>query len=255
VIELITAFCGSPNVDSGKIIRIEEEQGKYNIPLHEFRKHALLGEYAYYNPQSSLVAFNVFDVGAADPREHFLASLIIARLGSSSGRKDNDGFVRGADILSDMALCGYDEDQIRLTLRNLALRRLIETPHAHFREIQVSDSEAAEQFHYRATSIGVYHIRFWIGDFGFLDATSTDTPIFDAAVRGEVFTLAASFDIRERLRKAEVFRGYLETQWHLSNITVNYFDFQTAIRAQESTFEAVKQFIARGSLPPLRPGR
>jgi hypothetical protein len=255
VIELITAFCGSPNVDSGKIIRIEEEQGKYNIPLHEFRKHALLGEYAYYNPRSSVVAFNVFDVGAADPREHFLASLIIARLGSSSGRKDNDGFVRGADISSDMALCGYNEDQVRFALRNLALRRLIETPHAHFREIPVPDSEPPEQFHYRATSIGVYHIRFWIGDFGFLDATSTDTPIFDASVRGEVFASAVSFDIRTRLRKAELFREYLETQWHLSNITVNYFDFNAAIRSQEGSFDAVKQFIERTRLPPLRTGR
>jgi GTPase SAR1 family protein len=43
VIELITGFFGSPNVDSKKIVRIEERTGNYKIPLHEFTKHALLG--------------------------------------------------------------------------------------------------------------------------------------------------------------------------------------------------------------------
>jgi GTPase SAR1 family protein len=245
VIELITSFCGSPNVDSEKIVRIEEEQGSYNIPLHEFTKHALLGEYAYYNPQSSPVACNVYDVSAADPREHFLAGLIIAYLASNTGRKDDDGFVSGNDIVSETATCGFSEDQVRFALRHLALRRLIETPHAHFREVPVSDREPAEQFHYRTTSIGVYHIRFWITSFGFLDATSIDTPIFDASVRGEVFKLAGSFDIRDRYRKADFFRKYLETQWHVSNINVNYFDFVSLIRSQDANFDAVKHFIEK----------
>ncbi len=74
VIELVTGFCGSPNVDSEKIVRIEESDGNYKVPLHEFTKHALLGEYAYFNAQPSLVACNIFDVSIADPREHsFLA--------------------------------------------------------------------------------------------------------------------------------------------------------------------------------------
>jgi hypothetical protein len=63
-----------------------------------------------------------------------------------------------------------------------------------------------------------------VGDFGFLDATSTDTPIFDASVRDDIFELAPSFGIRDRLQKADAFRKYMETQWHLSNINVNYFD-------------------------------
>ncbi len=120
VIELITGFCGSPNVDSQKIVKIEEDTGDYKVPLHEFTKHALLGEYAYYNEQSSLVACNIFDVSAADPREHFLAGLIVAFLSSGSGIKDNDGFVGGADIVAEMALYGFNEDQTRHALRRLA---------------------------------------------------------------------------------------------------------------------------------------
>jgi hypothetical protein len=204
------------------------------------------GEYSYYNSLSSLVACNVFGVSAADPREHFLSCLIIAFLGADSRRKDNDGFVSGTDIVSEMATRGYNEDQVRYALRYLALRRIIETPHAHFREVKVSERECAEQFHYRATSIGIYHIRFGMGSFGFLDATSTDTPIFDGSVRGEVFNLAGSFEIRDRYRKADIFRKYLEAQWHLANINADYFDFVSAIHSQDSTLEAVKQFIDRG---------
>src|SRR5690606_38569965 len=62
VVELITTFFGSPNVDSEKIVRIEAETGNYKVPLHEFTKHALLGDYAYYHPQSSQYAFNIFDL-------------------------------------------------------------------------------------------------------------------------------------------------------------------------------------------------
>jgi hypothetical protein len=46
VVELVNGFFGSPNVDSKKIIDIELETGAYKIPLHEFTKHALLGEYS-----------------------------------------------------------------------------------------------------------------------------------------------------------------------------------------------------------------
>src|SRR5262249_40504159 len=137
VIELITSFCGSPNVDSEKIVRIAEQQGGYTIPLHEFTKHALLGEYSYYNQQSSPVACNVYDVNAADPREHFMRGLIVAYLASNTGRKDNDGFVSGKDIMTEMAACSFNEDQVRSALRHLAFRRLIETPHAHYREVPV----------------------------------------------------------------------------------------------------------------------
>jgi hypothetical protein len=204
-----------------------------------------LGEYAYYNEQSSLVACNVFDVSAADPREHFLASLIVSFLSAGSGIKDNDGFVGGVDILNEMATHGFNDDQVRHSLRRLALRRLIETPYAHYREIKVPDREPPEQFHYRATSIGIYHVKFWMGSFGFLDATSTDTPIFDAAARDEVFKSANSFDISDRYQKTDCFRSYLDSQWHLSNIDANYLDLTAIFQLQNSTFTAVERFVER----------
>ena len=246
VIELITAFCGSPNVDSEKIVTIEESEGGYNVPLHEFTKHALLGDYAYYHPQSSIVACNIFDVGSADPREHFISSLLIAFLSSGAGIKDNDGFVDGARVIQEFSGFGYSEDQTRFALRRLAAKRLIETPHAHYREIEVPDTEPAEQFYYRATSIGIYHIRYWMGEFSFLDATCTDTPIFEAVARGVVFDRAATFDIIGRYERATTFKGYLENQWHLANLSATYLDFSALIKVQEDSFQSVHQFIGRG---------
>ena len=245
VIEMITSFCGSPNVDAQKIVRIETATNSYVVPLHEFTKHALLGEYAYYNPQSSLVACNVFDVSAADPREHFLSSLVVAYLSSNLGNRDNDGFVSGETIISEMLQHGFIEDQVHSGLRRLATKRLIETPHAHFREIPVAEDGSYRAFHYRATSIGIYHVRFWMASFSFLDATSTDTPIFDEDARVEVTAVAASFDIEDRLKKATCFRDYLESRWHLANIDSSYYDFPTLMADQARSFEIVERVVDR----------
>lgn len=245
VIELITSFFGSPNVDSRKIVRIEGEYNNYKIPLHEFTKHALLGEYAYFNSQSSLLASNIYDVITADSREHFLSSLIVAFLSSNNKLTDSDGFCRGVEILSEMLKHYFVEEQVFNALRTLAKKRLIETPHAHYREIVVPDRESPAQFHFRATSIGIYHIRFWSGSFAFLDAVSTDTPIFDEEVREKISNLASSFEIQDRYERTLFFREYLENQWHLSNFAVNYYDFSSLTRSQNDSFLSVKSFLER----------
>ncbi len=248
VIELITGFFGSPNVDSRKIVRYEEDGGTYKIPLHEFTKHALLGEYAYFNSQSSFVACNIFDVSAADPREHFLASLIASFLASNNhATHHNDGFLTGQEIRTEMMRHGFVDEQIRQSLKTLATKKLIETPHAHYREIQVDDRDPAELFHYRATSVGIYHIRFWSGSFAFLDAVSTDTPIFDEQARAQISRFAASFEIGDRYQKADCFRRYLETQWHLSNFVTNYYDFAALVQSQDDSFVSVKNVADRNS--------
>lgn len=244
VIELITGFFGSPNVDSQKIVKIEAEKGGYKIPLHEFTKHSLLGEYAYFNAQSSFVACNVYDVvSAADPREHFLACLIVAYLSSNVGVVDNDGFVSGRNITAEFLRQNYIEDQVNRVLKTLASKRLIETPYAHYREIQVSEQERPDQHHYRATSVGIYHVRHWAGSFAFLDAMSTDTPIFSEDVRDTVCQLASSFSISDRYKKTFAFREYLKEQWLLSSIGVSYFDFTSLLNDQENSFLTVQRHM------------
>lgn len=245
VIELFTSFCGSPNVDSQRIVAIEDRSGDYKIPLHEFTKHALLGEYSFYNPTSSLVACNVYDVSSADYREHFLAPLLIAYLSSPLGIRDNDGFVAGTSVLDEMIKLGFTDTQARFALRKLAKRRLIETPHAHFREIEVEESIPPETFFFRATSVGIYHIRYWIGAFSFLDASCIDTPIFDSNIREVVFDKVQSFDIYDRYTKAHAFGSYLLSAWHEANFDMGYYDFPAILDGQYYSFEAVEKVIHR----------
>jgi GTPase SAR1 family protein len=244
VIELITSFCGSPNVDARKIVDIERETGRYLVPLHEFTKHALLGEYSYYNTYSSLVAMNIYDVSVPDPREHFLAPLIVGYLGSNLGIRDNDGFVLGSAIAHEMVKLSYSEEQVKFCLRRLASKRLIETPYMHYKEVAVEDSVSPMGFHYRATSIGLYHIRYWGGSFAFLDAMSIDTPIFDERARDAVVAEAASLDIARRFKKAIAFQDYLVNRWLLANIEPGYFDFRVLVDGQKASFETVGSIVA-----------
>lgn len=247
VIELITSFCGSPNVDGRRIVRIEEEEGNYQVPLHEFTKHALLGEYSYYNQLSSLVACNVYDVSSADPREHFLASLVIAYLASPLGNQNNDGFVPANNVLNEMVRIGFNQDQTRVALKRLAEKRLIETPHAHYREIRVSEDALPDQFSFRATSIGLYHVRFWLGAFSFLDATSIDTPIFDETARSLIFKTAPSFDISDRYERASTFKSYLEQAWYDANFPISYLDLPQVFAAQQDGFSSVARHLKKSS--------
>mgnify|MGYP000880258180 CR=1 FL=1 len=245
VIELISSFCGSPNVESERIVRIEDETGDYKVPLHEFTKHALLGEYAYYNPTSSFVACNVFDVTTADSREHFICPLIVSYLLSGLGVRDNDGYVPTTMIFAEMSRLGFNEDQARSALRRLATRRLIETAHGHYREIAVPETELPDQFSFRATSIGAYHSRSWVGAFSFLDATSIDTPIFDEVARNIVFKNANSVGISDRYAKAAAFKAYLETVWHQAGFTVNYYDFAAILNANRDSFTSVERYLEK----------
>jgi len=53
-----------------------EKTGNYLVPVHEFSKSALLGEYSHYHPASS-IAMNLFDVRFPDEREHFLVPMVL----------------------------------------------------------------------------------------------------------------------------------------------------------------------------------
>lgn len=243
VIELFTSFCGSPNVEAERIVSIEKQTNNYKVPLHEFTKHALLGEYAYYSQTSSLVACNVYDIFQPDPKEHFLSCLLISYISSPTGERDKDGFVEGNSILKEMSRVGFVEKQIRPTLKRLSTHRLIETPHAHYREITVEEDVLPESFAFRATSVGIYHVRHWIGNFSFLDATSIDTPIFQKEAKDKVFSKVDSFSIHDRYERASAFRDYLLDVWHNSILSVEYFDYPEVLSGQLYSFESVEKYL------------
>ena len=95
VVDFVAGFIGSANVNTEKIIDIVEREGQYTIPVHEFWKAALLGEYSYYDPSSSL-ALNVFDVSGANQDEHFLLPMVLGFLDTDGKHKTKEGFVTTA---------------------------------------------------------------------------------------------------------------------------------------------------------------
>ena len=164
-----------------------------------------------------------------------------------TGIRNNDGFVPGTLVVAEMMRLGFTESQIRAAVRRLAEHRLIETPHAHFREIEVKDDQLAESYQFRATSVGIYHARYWVRSFSFLDAMCLDTPIFDREHREAIFKYASSFEIKDRLKKATAFLSYLEATWYEANFDMNYFDFKGAVDNQKKSFESVERFVSKGT--------
>ncbi len=71
VVEFVRQFIGSPNVEAEKIVEIQSRTGNYVIPVHEFSKAAILGDYSHFVPESSL-AMNLFDVQTPDRRHSLL---------------------------------------------------------------------------------------------------------------------------------------------------------------------------------------
>jgi hypothetical protein len=49
----VTAFIGSGHVDAEKILEIAEEYGGNVIPIHEFMRAVIYGDFEHYDPEPS----------------------------------------------------------------------------------------------------------------------------------------------------------------------------------------------------------
>lgn len=246
VIEFVTRFIGSANVNSQKIIEIMRVGGRYHIPLHEFQKAAILGEYAHYDPESS-IAFNVFDVRFPERREHFVCLLVLAFLGYDGPARNREGFVEFPKLVEEMQLQGFTPDQIESALRRMTNKKLIETTE----RMAFDDAERSAEMPaaFRLTTIGAYHVRKWAPTFAYLDGMLFDTPIFDTPTMETLSKNPNSFDIGVRYERTEAFRNYLTATWESSGIRASYFDWSTLLPTGQASFDAVKNFVDR------RPGQ
>lgn len=244
VIDLIVKFIGSPNVDAQKIIKIMEKQGSYRVPIHEFTKSALLGEYAHYEPSSSL-AMNLFDVRYPDEREHFLPSMVVAFLSYDGTHRNREGFVTSSDVIAEMQNWGFTSDQIESVLRRLTNKRLIETTERVTFEEDITGLIGDMPAAFRITTVGVYHLSRWATTFAYLDAMVFDTPIFNSAVMDQLTGDPDSFEIRSRLHRATAFRAYLSAAWHKSGLTPHYFDWSALVPTGEHSFQLVATASAK----------
>ncbi len=250
IIEFVTKFIGSANVDAEKIINIMERTGSYVIPVHEFWKEALLGEYSYYDPHSSL-ALNLFDINNANEVEHFLLPMVLAFFQFDGAHKSSDGFVFSSDVITEMQEWGFSPGSTETALRRANNNKLIETPQRVTFEEDEDGLSGDIPMCFRISTIGAYHLLRWISDFSYLDAMSYDTPILDKSVQEKLSPRISSFSIIDRLERALTFRSYLTTVWHSSNLAPQYFDWTSSIEAGKESFNRVQSIVARNKTKEL----
>ena len=75
----------------------------------------------------------------------------------------------------------------------------------------------------RATTLGIYHICYLTNLFTYIDAIIVDTPIFDQIFNSKIVD---TFDIDERLNRAQVFKEYLDSEWSNAKFSKSYFDWE-----------------------------
>lgn len=247
MIDFVTKFIGSPNVDSDKIIDFMTNGEDYIIPIHEFSKAALLGDYAHYHPNSS-IAINLFDVRFPDRREHFLCCIVVAFLNYDSSHRTSDGFVETRSITAELQSQGFTLEQLASALRRLTNKKLIETSQrVTFEETSGAELRGELPESFRITTVGAYHLTRWCGTFAYIDAMVFDTPIFDVDARRVCGFELESFDIKHRYKRAVGFRNYLSETWMSSGISVPYFNWRAVCEQSQPTFDSVSNFIQNGA--------
>lgn len=244
VVEFVTEFIGSPNVEAEKIVRLQRQSGKYMIPIHEFTKAAILGDHSHYNPVSSL-ALNMFDVSLADVKDHFSRSLVVAYLLSDQTTKDRDGFVTRKSVVDELQRLGFLPTQTLSAISRLADKRLIEGTERGLLEAGVYNPEGEIPGGLRVTSIGAYHLRRWLGEFSYLDAMSFDTPIMTKQYRDGMLAKVEGFEIRDRYDRTTCFRNYLTHAWESLRVAPYYFNWIEIVSAGDESFRRVATHLDR----------
>lgn len=244
-IEFVTGFIGSPGVDAEKIISTMDTQGRYRIPVHEFTKQALLGEYSHYSPDTS-IAMNVFDTLNSDPNEHFLAPVILSFLNLAGDHRDNDGFCLSNVMFSELQGMGFTSEQIEKSLRRCTNKKLIESSERVTFEEDVNGALIGEMpGSFRITSIGAYHLRRWMGQFTYLDAMVFDTPILSKNTRDTLSENLESLAIDARYERAKEFKRYLLNSWNGFSQSPSYLNLNEIFAEGEDSFRRVGNAIRK----------
>ncbi len=243
-VELVSRFFGNPNVQSERIVGKVMDGNGYIIPVHEFAKTALLGDYSHFQESASL-ASNIFDVTTSDPNEHFLSLLILAYLAWDhviSG--SSDGFVKKAAIIDELQNRGFTQGQVCDHLVRLNRKKLIESVERRTLELDSDVEREGLPEAFRVTTLGVYISKKWAAEFSFLDAMSFDTPIFDSEVRNEMAKVVNDDRLHARYIRANGFRDYLSEVWSAGKSQAAYFDWPQLVAVGADSFNRVLRRIA-----------
>lgn len=241
-VELVSRYLGSPNIESERIVQIITESGSYAVPIHEFSKAALLGDYSHFQEESS-AATNVFSVVYRDQREHFLSPLILGFLSwEGATLAQADGFIALLSLTSEMQLSGFSPEQVSSHIQKLARRKLIETSERRLLETGREIEERGLPESFRITTLGAYHLKRWISEFSYLEAVSFDTPIFDDQLRDELLTTINDDRLLARYSRAFGFRDYLDATWATMKARP-YFDWSDVRKLSIPSFNRVERSL------------
>jgi len=202
-LEFVTSFIGSGHIDTGKILEIKRQTGRYTIPIHEFLRSLLLGDSVYYDPEASPIS-NLFHITQPDGREHFLVALLLTHIQAEGEKLGQEGYVATDDVFRFAQGLGYTEEQVSAGLGYAVHKRLVDGAPRY--------SGERARIHYRITTVGAYSVRILVAYFAYVDAVLVDTPIVDGSYRK---LLDDVHSLPDRVRRAEYFRVYLDRQWSL----------------------------------------
>lgn len=200
-LDFVASFVGSAHVDSEKIFRALERDGRYILPRHEFMRAVIYRDNEHFDPDDSPV-LNVFDLSSADAREHFLVLLLLALVERSGTVGGTEGFVGVEDVHKQIQPFGFSDRQIGAALERSLSKSLLATP-------KKVGLEAFSRV--RITSAGAYTAKRLVTLFAYVDAMVVDTPITITEFRTKI---GEEESIAGRTRRARTFVDYLDTCWN-----------------------------------------
>lgn len=243
-LDLVKSFFGSGHVDTQKIINIFKQQGEYIIPLHEFIRAVVFGDYKHYDPDRSEVA-NLFNISYPDPKEHFLMPIVVGYLlCSSSAKRSEGGFVDMADVYTHAQGAGFTPDQIDNVIIRACFHKLIETT---TRTALTRGQDLPKSI--RATTKGAYHIEKLCNIFSYIDAIVVDTPILDEGIRDSIENVEL---VDQRLERGRQFIKYLDMQWNTLPKSEFFFSWPKASKTVSAEIERIQLRIIQISKGDFR---
>jgi hypothetical protein len=198
-LDFLVSFVGSGHVNAEKILEIFETQGHYTIPVHEFMRAVIFGDFEHYDPSASPVG-NLFDISLPNGREHFLVPNLLAFVERAGAAAASEGWVDPDKVHQFCQSLGFLPSQIEFAIRRSVRKGLLETTP------KFSEGPSAA---YRITSVGSYTYKELATQFSYLDAMVVDTPIVDREARSMI---GDSRFIADRANRALVFLEYLDAQ-------------------------------------------
>ena len=230
---LITAFIGSGHVNAEKILDVAGVKdvagnvGSYTIPVHEFIRAVIYGDFEHFDPSASSIS-NLFDISSPDGKEHFLLGNVLAFIQRSASHAP-EGFVEVAKVYDFCQNLGFVPSQINFALERVRFKNLVDT---------IPKFGEGPPESYRITSAGAYTFMELSKEFSYVDAMIVDTPIVDSGYRQSILNVGA---IDQRADRMETFVRYLDAQHSLLASKPIVFDWPSVAESLRLTANRLKE--------------